>query len=453
MIEHRFPEGFLWGAATSAFQVEGATRTDGRGETIWERFAPAHASGRGSDASAGQTAERACEHYHRFRQDLLLARELGLPSYRFSTAWARVFPQGGGRHNPAGIDFYNRLVDGLLALGIVPVLTLYHWDLPQALQERGGWPARDTARYFADYAAFMFERLADRVKRWITHDGPFAAAFLGHKTGTHAPGQRDEAAALQAAHHLLLSHALASRVFQEHRRGDGRIGIALDLHPVYAASQDPQDQEAAALCDAYHNRWFLDPLLRGAYPQELLERYRGCLGAPRQEEGDLEGLPPPDFVGVNYSSRLIVRRPQRRDALFARVSPDYPGARFTATGREICPEGLYDLLTRLDRDYRQPELYVTANGAAFPDDQVVDGRVADEDRIDYLRRHIAAAGRALQAGVRLRAYCVRSLLDGFEWNHGYSRRYGLVHVDFATQVRRPKKSALWFREVTASGGV
>ena len=450
MSATRFPPDFLWGAATSAYQIEGAVREDGRGETIWDRFCATPGK-----IFEGHTGEVACDHYHRFREDVALMRELGLRSYRFSVAWARILPAGFGRLNPAGLDFYQRLVDELAGSGITPMVTLYHWDLPQALQDRGGWEARDTARYFADYAVALFERLGDRVKLWITHNEPYVAAHIGYGTGEHAPGLRDQAKALQVAHHLLLSHALAVQAYRQRADAGGKIGISLDLHPAQAQSDHPQDRQAAMLYDAHQNRWFLDPVFRGRYPQELLQIAQRRHGAPRFPQEDLQtfAAAPVDFLGVNYYFRQLVRRPERKEELFLPVRPDYPGARFTEMGWEQWPGGLYELLTRLHREYGQPELYVTENGAACPDERMADGRIDDQDRVSYLREHIAAAGKALAEGVRLKGYQVWSLLDNFEWAQGYSKRFGLVHVDLRTQERRPKKSALWYSRLIERGSI
>jgi len=464
MATHGFPKDFLWGAATSAYQVEGAAEE--RGETIWDRFCAVPGK-----VSGGQTGRTACDHCHRWAGDLALMRELGLRSYRFSVSWARVLPAGAGPVSPGGLDFYQRLVDGLRQAGITPLVTLYHWDLPQALQERGGWESRDTARRFADYAQLLFARLGDRIGHWTTLNEPYVAAHLGYRTGEHAPGFRDEGRAVQVAHHLLLAHAWAVQAFRSggggtsggtgggtpRQAGDpgrGRIGIGLDLPWVQAATEHPDDRAAARLYDAYHNRWFLDPVFRGRYPEELLADFQSRHAAPRLEAGDLEALAAssPDFLGVNYYFRELVRRPADPRGRFEVVRPDYPGASFTSMGWEIWPEGLYEQLRRLDREYGRPAMIVTENGAAFPDQPGSDGRIEDGQRVEYLRAHLQAAARALQAGVRLQGYQVWSLMDNFEWAFGYERRFGLVHVDFATQKRTPKASALWYRDLIQRGG-
>jgi beta-glucosidase len=449
MKEARFPEEFLWGTATAAYQIEGAVHEDGRGESIWDRFS--HTPGR---TFLGHTGDRACDHYHRYRGDVALMRELGLRSYRFSIAWPRVLPSGKGPVNEAGLDFYERLVDELLAAGIVPMTTLYHWDLPQALQDRGGWQSRDTPRYFADYAEVVFRRLADRVKLWITHNEPWVAAFLGHATGEHAPGITDERAAVQVSHHLLLSHAEALRAFEEHRSSGGSIGITLVLFPCHPASDRQGDQEAARAADGHFNRWFLDPVLTGNYPVDMTERYARLGRAPEIRPEDAESIRrgSVDFLGINYYFRRILRAPRSRDRLFEEVPPEGRDTRFTAMGWEIYPEGLYETLLRVHREYRSLPLYVTENGAAFEDRVGDEGRVEDEDRVRFLREHFGQAARAMAEGVDLRGYQVWSLYDNFEWAYGFDRRFGIVRVDFETLARTWKRSALWYRKVIAGNG-
>jgi beta-glucosidase len=449
MIEASFPADFLWGTATASYQVEGAVHEDGRGESIWDRFS--HTPGKTYN---GHTGDMACDHYHRYRGDVALMKELGLRSYRFSVAWPRIYPDGGGKPNPLGLGFYARLVDELLDNGVAPMLTLYHWDLPQALQERGGWQNRDTARYFADYAATMFERFADRVKLWITHNEPQVAADAGHRTGEHAPGIQDAKAAIQVSHHLLLSHALAVGTFREFKAGGGQVGITLNLSPAYPEGDSVGDGPAAELLDGVLNRWFLDPVLKGRYPQQVLQLYRERYGAPEMAEGDLDALRAAsiDFLGVNYYFRILVRSSEKPGELFTIRRPEYQGVQFTDMGWEVYPQGLYELLVRLDRDYGHPSLYVTENGAAYADERMKDNQVQDDDRISYLRDHFLAAHRAMQAGVDLKGYQVWSLMDNFEWSHGYSKRFGIVRVDSATQKRFPKKSAYWYRGVIGHGG-
>jgi beta-glucosidase len=378
-------------------------------------------------------------------------KALGLKSYRFSAAWPRIYPDGGSRLNPAGLDFYSSLVDALLEADIAPCLTLYHWDLPQALQDKGGWNNRDTASHFSDYAVTMFERFSDRVDMWITHNEPWVAAFIGHQTGVHAPGIRSWKTALQASHHLLLSHAKAVNAFRELGIG-GKIGITLNLAPAYPAADSEADHEAAQLADGYQNRWFLDPVFRGSYPEDMTEIYEKRHGAPQMEDGDsaLFQDTSVDFLGVNYYTRLLVKGAQK-DELFAKAEP--ADADYTDMGWEIYPEGLYVLLKRLRADYAPKEIYVTENGAAFPDVLIPDNRIDDPDRIRYLQEHFLQAHRAIHEGVPLRGYFVWTLLDNFEWAFGYTKRFGLVYTDFPTQRRIWKQSAYWYQKVIDANGV
>jgi beta-glucosidase len=445
----QFPKDFLWGTATASYQIEGAVNEDGRGETIWDRFS--HTPGK---VYKNQNGDIACEHYHRYREDIRLMKAIGLKSYRFSIAWARIYPSGSGKINTAGIDFYQRLVDELLGSGIIPMITLYHWDLPQILQDKGGWGQRDTVKYFLDFAGTMFEALCDRVQLWITHNEPWVAAYVGHKTGAHAPGMRDAETALQVSHHLLLSHAQAVQLFQEYKKADGQIGITLNIAPAYPDTDSPEDAQAAQYYDGYQNRWFLDPIFKGQYPEDMRELYRQRYEAPRIESEDLEDFKKSsiDFLGVNYYMRKILRRPERKNELFAELRPDYQGVRFTEMDWEVYPDGLYSLLTRIQKDYDPPALYVTENGIACRDVQSANGQIQDGERISYLRDHFSAAHKAIRAGVKLKGYYVWSLIDNFEWAHGYSKRFGIVYVDYDTQARILKESAHWYREVINNSG-
>ncbi|WP_084958674.1 GH1 family beta-glucosidase [Thermoactinospora rubra] len=440
-----FPDGFVWGAATAAYQIEGAAREDGRGPSIWDTFC--RTPGR---VAGGHTGDVACDHYHRYAQDVALMRELGLGAYRFSVSWPRVQPDGSGPANPRGLDFYDRLVDRLLAAGIAPYATLYHWDLPQPLEDHGGWPSRDTAHRFADYAALVHGRLGDRVRTWITVNEPWVAAFLGYGNGVHAPGRTDPADALRAAHHLLLGHGLAASLLRT--AGAGEIALTLNLAPVIG------DEEAAARADILLNRQFLDPALRGSYPPDLLEVVERVAGLGHVRDGDLALINQPlDLVGVNYYNPCYVasRPGQPADPAWPGsegIAFVDPGGPTTAMGWPIAPDGLTRLLVRLSRDYSGVGLLVTENGAAF-DDVVVDGRVHDPERLAYLDGHLRAAHAAIAGGADLRGYLVWSLLDNFEWAEGYRRRFGIVHVDYATQRRLPKDSALWYRGVIERNGL
>jgi beta-glucosidase len=448
----QFPEGFAWGTATASYQIEGAVAEDGRAPSIWDTFS--HTPGKVQDGDTGDVAD---DHYHRYAEDVDLMAALGVGWYRFSLAWPRLLPDGGGALNEAGLDFYSRLIDALLEKGIRPWVTLYHWDLPQALQDRGGWPERDTAERFAEYAAAVHARLSDRVKHWTTLNEPWVAAFVGHATGRHAPGLTDPEAALRAAHHLMLGHGLAIEAMRAQGDAECRYGITLNLHPVDPATDDPADVDAARRGDGLSNRIFLDPLLRGGYPADTLEDVRGLSDGAYIQAGDEQRIHVPlDFLGVNYYFRTVVRagsgdRPSEwvGQEDIEKVSRGLPQ---TEMGWEIDADGLYDLLTRVARDYPGTPLYVTENGAAFADEKGSDGQVHDPRRIEYLDAHFRAAHRALADGADLRGYFVWSLLDNFEWALGYSKRFGLIHVDYETLERTPKDSARWYAEVTRANG-
>jgi beta-glucosidase len=442
----RFPKGFVWGAATAAYQIEGAAGEDGRGPSIWDTF-----SRTPGKVHAGHTGDVACDHYHRYPDDVRLMGDLGLHAYRFSISWPRIQPDGSGPANPRGLDFYDRLVDELRGGGITPIVTLYHWDLPQALEDRGGWTSRETAERFAEYAAIMYSRLGDRVETWTTLNEPWCSAFLGYASGIHAPGRTEPEVSFAAAHHLLLGHGLAVQALRA--AGASQIGITLNLAPVLG-----DDAEAAAVVDGLQNRIFLDPVLRGEYPADVVERAGRFTDWSFVEDGDLEIISQPiDLLGVNYYNPQTVTARAGEPA-----NPVYPGsegiafpgadAPKTAMGWPVQPFGLTELLLRLSHDYPGTPLIITENGAAF-DDVVEDGKVHDVDRLSYLDGHLRAAHAALEAGVDLRGYLVWSLLDNFEWAEGYRKRFGVVHVDYDTQHRTPKDSALWYREVVRRNGL
>lgn len=442
----RFPEGFLWGTATASYQVEGAAREDGRGPSIWDVFS--HSPGR---VAHGDTGDIACDQYHRLESDLDLLVELGIPAYRFSVAWPRILPNGRGHVNQPGLDYYARLVDGLLRRNITPVLTLYHWDLPQALQETGGWTNRDTAASFADYAAIVYQALGDRVPFWITLNEPWCSAFVGHLEGRHAPGWQDEAAALAATHHLLLAHGKAVQALRAQGARDG-LGITLNLMYYVSASDDPADVAAAWRRDGNVNRLFLDPLFRGAYPHDVLAHYRPISAFEFVQEGDLQTIAAPiDFLGVNYYEKHVVKADPTDPERGARTLP--PTGPLTAVGNGVDPDGLRELLVRVSREYTSVPLYVTESGAAFHDYVTPEGHVPDDERVMYLNQHFQAAHEAITRGANLRGYFVWSFLDNYEWAYGYSQRYGLVHVEFGTQQRTPKQSAYWYRQVIQRNGL
>jgi len=440
-----FPSHFVWGAATSSYQIEGAWEEDGKGESIWDRFC--HMPG---NIANGDTGDVACDHYHRWRDDVVLMKELGLQAYRFSVSWPRLLPTGRGRVNPAGVDFYQRLVDGLLEGGIEPYPTLYHWDLPQALQDEGGWPARSTAEAFVEYADLLGRSLGDRVRHWITLNEPFVSAYVGYMEGRHAPGHTDRGEMVAAAHHLLLAHGWSVPVI----RGNcpqAEVGITLNLSPHVPASPSAADRRAAWQGDGVVNRWFLDPIAARGYPQDIIQHYRQPMDMVAA--GDLDAIAVPiDFLGVNYYSRSIARSttiPEEENApreVFLNPNP-------TEMGWEVHSPGLYDVLMRLRFDYRFPAIYITENGGAFPDRLAPNGQVQDVRRIAYLHDHLSWAARAIEAGVPLRGYFAWSLLDNFEWAHGFSKRFGLFYVDFDTQQRLPKASAHWYRSVIAANAV
>jgi beta-glucosidase len=424
------------GAATAAYQIEGATRVDGRGESIWDRFA--HTPGR---VARGETGDVACDHYNRWEADLDLMAALGIETYRFSIAWPRVLPNGDGTVNPAGLAFYRRLAEGLRDRGIEPVATLYHWDLPQALQEQGGWGERATAERFAEYVAVVAEELGDVIGEWITINEPWVVAFQGHAYGTKAPGVRDWPTALRASHHVLLAHGLAAQMLGP------RAGITLNLAPVEPETDSAADRQAAERWDGHINRWFLDPVLRGEYPRDMVELFeRRCGRLEWIEDGDLSLIAAPtEFLGVNYYAPMRVRADARRGPLEVVQAP--PGPHTTAMGWEVDPDGLHRLLSRVRADYGDLAIAITENGASYDDPPTAaNGRVDDPQRTAYLKAHLAALRRAVGDGVRVERYFVWSLLDNFEWEWGYDKRFGIVHVDFETQRRTPKDSALWYRD-------
>jgi beta-glucosidase len=437
----RFPEGFRFGLSTSAHQIEGYSTADGGGRSIWDHFA--HTEGTTQD---GDTADVACDHYHRWREDIGLMEQLGLKNYSFSLAWPRILPQGTGRLNPAGLDFYDRLVDRLLEAGIAPTATLYHWDLPVALQQLGGWLNRSVVDWFADYATIAFARLGDRVQQWVTINEPQVVAMLGHVGGQHAPGLRDLWGGLRVSHHLMLAHAEAVSRYRATGQS-GQIGIKLVMGPADPASDQPADIAAAGRADAWGSRLFLDPLLRGSYPDILLERFPeawSCI-----HPGDLERiLDSLDFLGIDYYFRSVIAEGSGQMGVKHLRGP---GPR-TAMDWEIWPQGLRDLLLRLARDYPPIPLYVMESGAAF-EDTLEGGRVHDRARQEYLASHLAAAHQAIAQGAPLQGYFVWSLMDNFEWAYGYAKRFGLIYVDYPTQQRILKDSALWYREVMQRGGL
>ena len=440
----RFPDGFLWGAATSAYQIEGSPRADGAGPSIWDRFS--HSAGRTAN---GENGDVACDHYRRYAEDVALMRELGLNAYRFSISWSRVLPEGRGRVNAAGLAFYDRLVDALLAAGIQPNVTLYHWDLPAALDDRGGWLNPDVPLIFAEYAETVFRKLDDRVEMWATLNEPWVVTDGGYLLGALAPGHRNLYEAPIATHHLLRSHAAAVQAYRA--LGRHRIGIVVNLEPKYPATNREEDLAATRRADAYMNRQYLDPLLLGGYPDELREIFGDAW--PDHPASELEYLKQPiDFVGVNYYTRSVTRSdPSAWPVGAGRVIQ--PQHAYTETNWEVYPDGLTDTLKWVTERYGRIPLYVTENGAAFYDPPTpIDGRIDDPLRVAYYRSHLTASYKALCQGVDLRGYYAWSLLDNYEWSLGYSKRFGIVHVDYATQQRTPKASAKFYSEVIRTRG-
>jgi beta-glucosidase len=447
-----FPERFVWGAATSSYQIEGAVADGGRGRSIWDTFS--HTAGKVHD---GDTGDIACDHYHRYAEDVALMAQIGLAAYRFSIAWPRIQPDGTGPANPAGLDFYDRLIDALIGHGIDPVVTLYHWDLPQALEDRGGWTARETAFRFADYAALVHARLGDRVGTWTTLNEPWCSAFLGYAEGGHAPGRTEPAAAFAAVHHLLLGHGEAVRVL----RAGGAPQVSLGVNPAAvrpANPDDPADVAAARLVDGLRDRIFLDPVFGRGYPADVLAVARRFGELDWLHEGDEDRIAAPiDLLGVNYYSPHVVAAHPGQPA-----DPAYPGTEdigflappgpVTAMGWQIEPAGLTELLVRLATDYPGVGVWITENGAAF-DDRADGGEVADPDRVHYLDGHLRAVHAAISRGVDVRGYLVWSLLDNFEWAEGYRKRFGIIYVDYPSQTRVLKDSALWYRGVISRNGL
>ncbi len=459
----RFPAGFLWGASTSSYQIEGGADEDGRTPSIWDTFS--HTPGR---TERGETGDVACDHYHRYRDDVALMSELGLGAYRFSVSWSRVQPTGRGPAAQRGLDFYRSLADELLGAGITPVLTLYHWDLPQELEDAGGWPERDTALRFADYAGLVADALGDRVKMWTTLNEPWCSAFLGYGSGVHAPGRTEPLAALRAAHHLNLAHGLASTALREALPSDAQLSVSLNPAAVRPRSDSAADRDAARRIDALATRIFTGPMLHGAYDEDLLADTAGITDWSFVRDGDLACAHQPlDGICVNYYTPSVVsavageREAERRDGHGTSDHSPWPGADrvafhqppgvTTEMGWSVDPGGLTELLLRFHQEAPGVPLYITENGAACADEPDGEGRVHDPERIAYVRSHLAAVHRAMEEGADVRGYFLWSLLDNFEWSYGYSKRFGIVHVDFASQRRTPKSSAHWYADVARTG--
>jgi beta-glucosidase len=451
-----FPDNFGWGTATASYQIEGAVDVDGRSPSVWDTFS--HTPGMITDGTNG---DRADDHYHRWAEDVDLMSDLGLKFYRFSFAWPRLQPDGRGKLNQAGVDFYSRLTDKLLERGITPWVTLYHWDLPQVLEDAGGWPVRDTALRFADYSAQVFEALSDKIDHWTTLNEPFCASLLSYAAGALAPGRTEPIAGIHAAHHLLLGHGSALQAMRASAAPHHQFGLTYSLSPVVPATQAPEDVDAARRIDALANRLFLDPVLTGRYPTDLVDDLASLMSFDHVQDGDLELISQPiDALGINYYMVHVVRAGKGHRFLgtpyVGAGDVDFVGTGLpqSARGWEVNPDGLYDLLTHLTRTYpTAPALWITENGMALNDVIAADGSVHDSDRIAYLDAHFRAAHRAIADGVDLRGYFIWTLMDNFEWSYGESSRFGLIHVDYDTQVRTPKDSAAWFTQVITDNGL
>ena len=438
-----FPQEFVWGCATAAYQIEGAWDEDGKGESIWDRFC--HTTDKVRD---GDTGDVACDHYHRYREDVALMKELGLHSYRFSISWPRIFPEGKGAVNQQGLDFYSRLVDELLAAGITPFPTLYHWDLPQALQDEGGWANRETAQHFADYAATVVDHLGDRVKRWLIFNEPWIFTILAYMAGIHPPALRDGATALRATHVVNLAQGLAARAMRATGKVDA-LGSAFSMSGVYPASESEEDKAAAERSFRFTNLWFLEPIQNGRYP----DAYVGGTDPARfgAQPGDMELVQAPlDFIGINLYARNVIAHDAQDRNLGARQVPPQDVER-TDFGWEVYPEALHDVIARIWEDYQLP-IYITENGCSYGDGPDERGVVDDQRRISFYQRYLAQVARAIEEGADVRGYYAWSLMDNFEWTMGYSQRFGLVYVDYPTQRRIIKQSGYWYRDAIAANG-
>lgn len=447
----QFPQGFLWGAATASYQIEGAWNEDGKGESTWDRF-----SRKPGATLNGDTGDVACDHYHRWRDDVALMKDLGLQAYRFSIGWPRILPVGRGMVNQKGLDFYARLVDALLEAGITPFITLNHWDIPQMLEDNGGWAARATAEAFVEYADVVTRALGDRVKNWITQNEPAVVAWMGYMDGIHAPGFKDPALAVRAAHHLLLAHGLSVPVIRGNSPGS-QVGIVLNLSWGVAASNSAADLNAVRYGDGQWFRWFADPLYGRGYPTDKIIDFKRMGAIPNGldfvQDGDMDAIATPtDFIGLNYYSRHVIRADAPDNAPQLVFDSERTPKNWTEMGWEVYPPGLTGTLARVYFNYQPRKVYITENGASYSTPPDASGRVPDAHRLNYLSGHLAAVHRAIQAGVPVEGYFVWSLLDNFEWSKGYSQRFGIVWVDYPTQQRIPKDSALWYRSVIANNG-
>ncbi|MBY9003748.1 MAG: beta-glucosidase [Candidatus Lokiarchaeota archaeon] len=452
MKQIKFPEGFVWGAATSSYQIEGAWNEDGKGESVWDAIC--HNS---KVIHNGDTGDIACDHYHRYKEDVQLMKDMNLQAYRFSVSWPRIFPKGKGKINPKGVEFYDNLINELIANDIEPFVTLYHWDLPLEFNKLAAWESREVVDAFVDYARFMFDHYGDRVKKWITFNEPIVFAVWFYFLNLYGKG--NIATGFRATHLVNVAHARAIEAYRDSDNSDGLIGTTLNLDSVYPKTDSSLDNEAAIILDGFLNRWFLDPIFKADYPSDTLALLEKYFDFPSIPDEDLQLLKenPIDFLGINnYScNRVNLKKPLNNPSDFYKILlPKKPekGVEVSDMGWEVYPDGLYDLLKRVDKDYDHPLIYITENGMACKDDNVIDKIVQDDDRVSYLQRYLEAANRAINEGVNLKGYFVWSLLDNFEWTEGYSKRFGIIRVDYETQERLWKKSSLWYRDVIVQNG-
>ncbi|SEG12050.1 broad-specificity cellobiase [Caloramator fervidus] len=446
MVKYKFPDDFIWGVATSAYQIEGAYNKDGKGENIWDRFTSIP-----GNIYKNHNGNVACDHYHLYQSDINILKELGIKNYRFSISWARIFPDGYGKVNQKGIEYYRRLINALLDKGIQPAITLYHWDLPQELQDIGGWTNKKVVDYFVEYAELMFKEFGDLVPIWITHNEPWVVSILGHAWGVHAPGIKDYKIALKVAHNILLSHGKVVKLYRSMSL-KGKIGITLNLSSIHSATDSEKDLLAAKIYDGFMNRWFLDAILKGSYPEDMKKLYNELNILPQFSDDDMKIINERiDFLGINYYTRSVVKYDENAYPLkVSMLDLDNPK---TDMGWEIYPKGLYELLINLHKNYDGIDILITENGAAFNDIVNYKGKVVDDYRIDYLYRHLLEAYRAICDGVNLKGYYLWSFLDNFEWAEGYSKRFGIVFVDYNTQKRIIKDSAYWYSDVIKNNGI
>jgi beta-glucosidase len=444
----RFPKGFIWGAATASYQIEGAWNEDGKGQNIWDRIS--HLPG---IIKNGDTGDVACDHYHRYKEDVQIMKKMGLNAYRFSVSWARIFPTGRGEINQKGVEFYDNLINELNANGIEPVITLYHWDLPIGLQKFGGWENREEIiDAFVEYASFLFDHYGDRVKKWITFNEPMIFCLVFYSMGAYG-GKRDPGRGFKASVNVNAAHAKAIQAYRNCKHSDGQIGITLNLSSVYPKTDSQLDLMAVAVVDGVTNRWWLEPVLKGEYPHTLKDRFD--INIPKEDLSLLKENPI-DFLGINNYSCFRVGAESTEDLMNIKAllmkGEKIEGVEYSEMGWEVYPEGLYDLLTLIDKEYDHPLIYITENGMACKDNKIIDNIVQDDDRLSYLKRYFEAAHRAISAGVNLKGYFVWSLMDNFEWNEGYSKRFGLIRINYETQERIWKKSAHWYMNVISENG-